>query len=125
MISNHLKIYPYLIDTSSMVEDPIPKKPSELLGWLGILVIIVGFFVYVSSISWTGWFVPIVPKWADYMCYSSLFLGTGLMILYLALEHRYEIAIEAHNGKKQWKLWHLFLFFLAIDLVIRIFSTIL
>ena len=108
-----------------MVEDPIPKKPSAVLAWLGILVIIVGFFVYVSSISWTGWFVPIVPKWADYMCYSSLFLGTGLIIWSLALQHRYEKAIEAHNGKKKWKLWQIFLFFLAIDLVILIFSTIL
>ncbi len=125
MISKHLKIYPYLIDTPSMVEDPIPKKPSAVLAWLGILVIIVGFFVYVSSISWTGWFVPIVPKWADYMCYSSLFLGTGLMIWYLALQHRYQVAIESHNGKKKWKWWQIILFFLAIDIMILIFSTIL
>ena len=108
-----------------MVEDPIPKKPSAVLAWLGILVIIVGFFVYVSSISWTGWFVPIVPKWADYMCYSSLFLGTGLMIWSLALQHRYQVAIESHNGKKKWKWWQIILFFLAIDIMILIFSTIL
>ena len=104
-----------------MVEDPMPQKPSAALGWLGILVIIVGFFVYVSSISWTGWFVPTVPKWADYMCYSSLFLGTGLIIWSLALQHRYEKAIEAQNGKKKWKLWQIILGFLAMDVVLGIF----
>ena len=108
-----------------MPERERPKKPGQALALMGYLVIITGSFVYISSISWTGWFVPTVPKWADYMCYSSLFLGTGLMIWSLALQHRYEKAIEAHNGKKKWKLWQLFLFFLAIDLVIIIFSTIL
>lgn len=107
-----------------MVEDQMPKKPSAVSGWLGILVIIVGFFVYVSSISWTGWFVPTVPKWADYMCYSSLFLGTGLIIWSLALQHRYEKAIQVHNGKKG-KMWQGFLFILAIDLLILIFATVL
>ena len=108
-----------------MVEGPMPKKPSAVIGWLGIWVIIVGFFVSVSSISWTGWFVPTVPKWADYTCYSSLLLGTGLIFWYLYLQDRYQKAIEAHNGKKQWKLWQAFLLFLAIDIIIVIFSTIL
>ena len=108
-----------------MVEGPMPKKPSALMGWLGIWVIIAGFFVYISSISWTGWFVPTVPKWVDYICYSSLFLGAGLIIWGLTLQHRYEEAIEANNGKKKWKLWQGILFFLAIDIMILIFSTIL
>lgn len=116
-----------------MVEGPMPKKPSAVLDWLGILVIIVGFFVYVSSISWTGWFVPTVPEWADFICYFSLSVGAGLMILSLVLEHRYSQAIElrskneigsteVHLEKKKSKLWQYILVIFGIDLAIMIFS---
>ena len=78
-----------------MPEREKPKKPGQALAlMMGLLIIIVGSFVYISSISWTGWFVPTVPEWADFMCYSSLSVGAGLIIWSLVLEHRYSRAIE-------------------------------
>ena len=77
-----------------MPERERPKKPSQALSLMGYLIIITGSFVYISSISWTGWFVPTVPGWADFMCYSSLSVGAGLMIWDSVLEHRYTRAIE-------------------------------
>ncbi len=120
-----------------MPEREKPKKPGQalalMLAWMGILIIIVSSFVYISSISWTGWFVPTVPEWADFMCYSSLSVGAGLMIWSLVLEHRYSRTIELSSkneidsteeqlGKKKSKLWQYILVIFGIDLAIMIFS---
>tara|TARA_B000000475_G_C15947115_1_gene427181 strand:- start:891 stop:1034 length:144 start_codon:yes stop_codon:yes gene_type:complete len=35
-----------------------PKKPGQALAGFGWLIIIVGFFISVNSIGFTGWFVP-------------------------------------------------------------------
>ena len=44
------------------LEDPIPNKPSAALDLVGITVFIVGFFLAVGSIRFTGWFVPITSN---------------------------------------------------------------
>ena len=58
MINNRLNFYNSHIDKDTMEGEPIPKKPSAALEWIGIVVIIVGFFLAVGSIRFTGWFVP-------------------------------------------------------------------
>ena len=119
-----------------MPEREKPKNPGQALALMGFLIIIVGSFVYISSISWreTGLVhVPTVPEWADFMCYSSLSVGAGLMIWSLVLEHRYSRTIELsskneidsteeHLEKKKSKLWQYILVIFGIDLAIMIFS---
>ena len=58
LIINHLKSYFTLKDKPTMVEEPVPTKPSAALDWIGFLVIIVGFFLAVGSIRFTGWIDP-------------------------------------------------------------------
>ena len=41
------------------------------------------------------------------------------------LKEKYSKALEVDNEKKKWKLWQIFLLFLAIDLEILILATIL
>ena len=108
-----------------MVEDPIPKKPSATLDWIGITVIILGFFLALGSIRFTGWFVPTNLERVYFVCGVSLLLGSIPIVWNHILKEKYSKDFEVHDGKNKWKLWHLFLFFLAIDLVILIFSAIL
>jgi|TARA_B100000287_G_scaffold11638_1_gene11847 uncharacterized membrane protein len=106
-----------------MVEDPIPKKPSAALEWVGITVIIVGFFLAISSIRFTGWFVPTNLERAYFICGASLLVGSIPIVWNHMLKEKYSKTSEVHNGKKRWKLWQIGLLFLAIDLVILIFSN--
>ena len=108
-----------------MVKDPIPKKPSATLDWIGITVIILGFFLALGSIRFTGWFVPTNLERFYFVCGVSLLLGSIPIVRNHILKEKYSKDFEVHDGKNKWKLWHLFLFFLAIDLVILIFSAIL
>ena len=120
MIINHLKSYFSLKDKPTMVEEPVPTKPSAALDWIGILVIIVGFFLAVGSIRFTGWFVPTNLERIYLICGVSLLVG-GIPILWNdMLKQKYSKAFEVRNGKKKWALWQIFLFFLAMDLVILI-----
>tara|TARA_B100000945_G_scaffold282020_1_gene250099 strand:+ start:360 stop:701 length:342 start_codon:yes stop_codon:yes gene_type:complete len=105
-----------------MVGDPIPKKLPAALEWIGFLVIIVGFFLAVGSIRFTGWFVPTNLERAYFICGASLLVGSIPIVWNHILEEKHSKVIEVHNGKKKWKLWQIFLFFLTIDLVILIFS---
>ena len=125
LISKRLRFYTSLNDTYTMVEDPIPKKPSAALDWVGITVFIVGFFLAVGSIRFTGWFVPINLERAYSICGASLLVGSIPIVWNHMLKEKYSKAFEVHNGKKKWKLWQILLFFVAIDLVILIFATIL
>lgn len=116
-----------------MPEREKPKNPGQALALMGFLIMIVGSFVYISSISWNGWGAPTVPEWADFMCYSSLSVGAGLMIWSLVLDHRYSRTIELssknkidsteeHLEKKKSKLWQFILVIGGIDLAVMIFS---
>ena len=125
LISKRLRFYTSLNDTYTMVEDPIPKKPSAALDWVGITVFIVGFFLAVGSIRFTGWFVPTNLERAYSICGASLLVGSIPIVWNHMLKEKYSKAFEVHNGKKKWKLWQILLFFVAIDLVILIFATIL
>ena len=114
------RFYTSLSDTYTMVEGPIPKKPSAALEWVGITVIIVGFFLAIGSIRFTGWFVPTNLERVYLICGVSLLVG-GIPILWNEmLKQKYSKAFEFRNGKKKWALWQIFLFFLATDLVILI-----
>tara|TARA_B100000927_G_C16333252_1_gene416188 strand:- start:608 stop:778 length:171 start_codon:yes stop_codon:yes gene_type:complete len=55
----------------------------------------------------------------------SLLLGSIPIVWNQILRERYSKAFEDHDGKNKVKFLHLFFFFLAIDLVILIFSTVL
>ena len=123
MISKRLRFYTSLNDTYTMVEDPIPKKPSAALDLVGITVFIVGFFLAVGSIRFTGWFVPTNLERAYFICGASLLVGSIPIVWNHMLKEKYSKTSEVHNGKKRWKLWQIGLLFLAIDLVILIFSN--
>ena len=125
LISKRLRFYTSLNYKYTMLEDPIPKKPSAALEWVGITVIIVGFFLAIGSIRFTGWFVPTNLERVYFICGVSLLLGSIPIVWNHILKEKYSKNFEVHDGKDEWKLWHLFLFFLAIDLVILIFSAIL
>ena len=125
MIINHLKFYVSLKNKPAMVGEPVPRKPSAALDWIGILVIIVGFFLAIDSIRFTGWFVPTNLEHVYLICWVSLLVG-GIPILWNdMLKQKYFKALEVRNGKKKWTLWQIFLFFLAIDIVILIIASIL
>ena len=109
----------------TMVEGQIPKNPSAKLDWIGITVIILGFFLALGSIRFTGWFVPTNLERVYFICGGSLLLGSIPIIWNQILREKYSMAFDDLNGKNKWKLWHLFLLFLAIDLVILIISTVL
>ncbi len=109
---------------NTMVEDHIPNKPSAKLDWIGITVIILGFFLALGSIRFTGWFVPTNLERVYFICGMSLLLGSIPIVWNQILREKYSKAFEDHDGKKKWKFWHLFFFFLAIDLVILIFSNV-
>lgn len=81
---------------------PTPIKPYEgldILSSIGLLIIIVGFFVYVNSISTTGWFVPTVPEWADFMCISSVSVGSSLILFNQVLDRKNSKSVEVKNEK--------------------------
>ena len=125
LISKRLRFYTSLNDKYTMLEDPIPKKPSAALDLVGITVFIVGFFLAVSSIRFTGWFVPTNLERVYFICGTSLLVG-GIPIFWNhMLKEKYSKALEVDNEKKKWKLWQIFLLFLAIDLEILILATIL
>jgi len=109
----------------TMVEGQIPKNPSAKLDWIGITVIILGFFLALGSIRFTGWFVPTNLERVYFICGASLLLGSIPIVWNQILREKYSMAFDDLNGKNKWKLWHLFLLFLAIDLVILIISTVL
>ena len=82
-----------------MEGEPIPK-PSAALEWIGILAIIVGFFLAVGSIRFTGWFVPITLtvfiSYVEFHYLLAVFQSSGITFLEKHLN-----AIEPH-GKKKW-----------------------
>tara|TARA_B100001109_G_scaffold254515_1_gene254401 strand:+ start:324 stop:662 length:339 start_codon:yes stop_codon:yes gene_type:complete len=110
---------------NTMVEGQIPKKPSAKLDWIGITVILLGFFLALGSIRFTGWFIPTNLERVYLICGMSLLLGSIPIVWNQILRERYSKAFEDHDGKNKVKFLHLFFFFLAIDLVILIFSTVL
>ena len=105
-----------------MEGEPIPKKPSAALEWIGILVIIVGFFLAVGSIRFTGWFVPTNLDRVYLICGVSLLVGGVPIVWHHILREKHLNAIEPHNGKKKWKLWQVTLVQMAVILVIWILS---
>ena len=102
--------------------DPIPKKPPSALEWIGILVIIVGFFLAVGSVRFTGWFVPTNLDRVYFICGASLLVGGVPIVWHHILREKHLTAIEAHNGKKEWKLWQLTLLQMAVLLMLWILS---
>ena len=53
-----LKFYLTIIDNNAVIEIQKPEKPGRALAVVGWLIIIVGFFISINSIGFTGWFVP-------------------------------------------------------------------
>ena len=101
---------------------PIPKKPSAALEWIGILTIIVGFFLAVGSIRTTGWFVPTNLDRVYLICGVSLVVGGVPIVWHHILREKHLNAIEPDRRKKKWKLWQLTLVQMAVMLVILILS---
>tara|TARA_B100000212_G_scaffold139855_1_gene105361 strand:+ start:379 stop:756 length:378 start_codon:yes stop_codon:yes gene_type:complete len=122
LIINLLKSYVYLEDKTTMMGEPVPTKPSAALDWIGILVIIAGFFLAVGSIRFTGWFVPTNLERVYLICGVSLLVGSIPILWNDMLKRKYSKAFEDRNGKKKWASWQIFLFFLAINLVTLIAS---
>ena len=116
------RFYTSLSDTYTMVEGPIPKKPSAALEWVGITVIIVGFFLAIGSIRFTGWFVPTNLDRVYFICGVSLLVGGVPIVWHHILREKHLNAIEPHNGKKKWKLWQVTLVQMAVMLMIWILS---
>jgi len=105
-----------------MEGEPIPEKPPAALQWIGILVIISGFFLAVGSIRFTGWFVPTNLDRVYFICGVSLLAGGVPIVWHHILREKHLNAIEPHNGKKKWKLWQVTLVQMAVMLVIWILS---
>ena len=105
-----------------MEGEPIPKKPPAALEWIGISVIIVGFFFAIASIRTTGWFVPTNLERAYFICGASLLVGGIPIVWHHILKERHSRAIEAHSGRKKLKLWQVQLLQLAVMLVLLILS---
>ena len=105
-----------------MEGEPIPKKPPAALEWIGILVIIVGFFLAVGSIRFTGWLVPTNLDRVYFICGVSLLVGSVPIVWHHILREKHLNAIEPHNRKKKWKLWQVTLVQMAVMLVILILS---
>ena len=82
-----------------MEGEPIPKKPPAALEWIGILVIISGFFLAVGSIRFTGWFVPTNLDRVYFICGASLLAGGVPIVWHHILREKHLNAIEDHNGK--------------------------
>ena len=109
---------------NTMVEDQIPKNPSAKLDWIGITLIMLGFFLALGNIRFTGWFVPTNLDRVYFICGMSLLLGSIPIVWNQILRDKYSKAFEDNEEKNKWKLWHLFFIFLAIDLIILIFFTV-
>tara|TARA_Y100001978_G_scaffold163881_1_gene150730 strand:+ start:1454 stop:1777 length:324 start_codon:yes stop_codon:yes gene_type:complete len=106
-----------------MEGEPIPKKPPAALQWIGILVIISGFFLAVGSIRFTGWFVPTNLDRVYFICGASLLAGGVPIVWHHILREKHLNAIEDHNGKKKWKLWQVTLaqmFFIIVILILSL-----
>lgn len=101
---------------------PIPKKPSAALNWIGISAIIVGFFLAVGSIRFTGWFVPTNLDRVYLICGVSLLVGGVPIVWHHILREKHLNAIEPDRRKKKWKLWQVTLVQMAVMLVIWILS---
>ncbi len=91
-----------------MTEIQKPKKPGQALAGFGWLIIIVGFFISVNSIGFTGWFVPTGVERASSIFLSYLFVGMCLIAWNIVLEHKYASKYEKSEIKAKGFLIFLF-----------------
>ena len=76
-----------------MVEIQKPKKPSSALWWVGILVIVTGFYIGFNSIGSSGG-IPTNLELASFICGASLFVGMIPIVYYLVLENKHSVFVE-------------------------------
>lgn len=76
-----------------MVEIQKPKKPSPALWWIGILVIITGFYSGFNSIGSSSG-IPTNLEVASFICGASLLIGMVPIVYYLVLENKHSVFIE-------------------------------
>ena len=76
-----------------MVEIQKPKKPSSALWWIGILVIVTGFYIGFNSIGSSGG-IPTNLELASFICGASLFVGMIPIVYYLVLENKHSVFVE-------------------------------
>ena len=108
----------HAIEVNPSLPEPIklePIKPHQVIGgalsFTGFLIIISSSIIYLNSITTTGWFNPTVPEWADFMCVSSVLVGTSLMLMHQVIDWKYSKAVEGKKkGVKQNYIFLLFCF---------------
>ena len=103
-----LKFYLTIIDNNAVIETQKPEKPGQALAVVGWLIIIVGFFISINSIGFTGWFVPTGVERATSICLSYLFVGMCLIAWNVVLEHKYASKYEKSEIKAKGFLIILF-----------------
>ena len=103
-----LKFYLTIIDNNAVIEIQKPEKPGRALAVVGWLIIIVGFFISINSIGFTGWFVPTGVERATSICLSYLFVGMCLIAWNIVLEHKYASKYEKSEIKAKGFLIILF-----------------
>ena len=103
-----LKFYLTIIDNNAVIEIQKPEKPGQALAVVGWLIIIVGFFISINSIGFTGWFVPTGVERATSICLSYLFVGMCLIAWNIVLEHKYASKYEKSEIKAKGLLIILF-----------------
>lgn len=103
-----LKFYLTIIDNNAVIEIQKPEKPGQALAVVGWLIIIVGFFISINSIGFTGWFVPTGVERATSICLSYLFVGMCLIAWNIVLEHKYASKYEKSEIKAKGFLIILF-----------------
>ena len=91
--SNRLNFYGATIDAYVMAVIQKPKKPNSALFWIGILVIIAGFYMGFDSIGSSGG-IPTNLELAFFICGVSLFIGMVTIIYYVVLENKHSVFVE-------------------------------
>ncbi|MBS72906.1 MAG: hypothetical protein CMA91_01445 [Euryarchaeota archaeon] len=79
------------------------REGSGVLTAIGCLIIIVSSYIYVKSISTTGWFVPTTTEKADTMCISSYLVGFSFYFLDIFLDRKYRKSVEVINEESESK----------------------
>ena len=77
------------------------REGSGVLTVIGCLIIIVSSYIYVKSISTTGWFVPTTTEKADSMCISSYLVGFSLYFLDIFLDRKHTKSVEVKNEESE------------------------
>ena len=70
-----------------------PEKPSPAFWWIGILVIVAGFYMGFNSIDSSSG-IPTNLELASFICGASLFIGMVPIIYYLVLENKHSVFVE-------------------------------